>query len=189
MVISISRTQDSSHDLGQIWLSNQSLKIVISVPHIWKHSKFRKLIQQIKFIRNHLAFLRTPVLSESLVTDYYSREKKFVVASHSDVASFLNYRSSAIFFASLQRNKVKSKKNIAKLDVGRLMINGSTFHTRLHIWLSFVATPWPNFSQRPVSSVRQQFFRLLNLDAFRLIHDILYCHCMETIDNRWYVQQ
>ena len=40
---------------------------------------------------------------------YYSREYKFVVAGHSDVASFLNCRSSANFFAALQMNEVKSK--------------------------------------------------------------------------------
>ena len=46
-----------------------------------------------------------------------------MVAGHSDVASFLNCRSSANFFAAMQMNEIKLKKPFsAKLDVARLIM-------------------------------------------------------------------
>ena len=41
---------------------------------------------------------------------YYSRDEKFVVAGHSDVASFLDCRSNANFLADLQMNAEKIEK-------------------------------------------------------------------------------
>ena len=65
---------------------------------------------QINFFLDHSSVLRAHVFSDSLVAVYYSREYKFLVAGHSDVASFENCRSSANLFAALQMNEVKFMK-------------------------------------------------------------------------------
>ena len=50
---------------------------------------------------------------------------------HSDVVSFLNCRSSANIFTALQMNEVKKKTFSAKLDIGRLIMNASTFSYKI----------------------------------------------------------
>ena len=51
-----------------------------------------------------------------------------MVAGHSDVTSFLNCRSSVNFFSDLQMNE---RPFYAKLNVGRLLMNGSTFSYKI----------------------------------------------------------
>ena len=47
------------------------LPMVFPAPNILKHSKFRTLIQYMKFIRKHFTFLRAYVFSENLVAVHF----------------------------------------------------------------------------------------------------------------------
>ena len=55
-----------------------------------------------------------------------------MVAGHTDVAPILNYCSSANDFTALQMKELKNKKTFStKLDIGRLIMNDSTFSDKI----------------------------------------------------------